>query len=45
MVVAIHPFPRLVGEVAGLGFLAGVATLVWRMPRDRDDDDGPGAVV
>jgi hypothetical protein len=39
-----RPFPRLLGEIAGAAFLAGVGILVWRMPRDRDDD-GPGAVV
>lgn len=46
LLVAVHPFPRLVGELAGVAFLAAVAVLVWRMPSRRDeDDDDTGAVV
>ncbi len=34
------------GAVAAVAFLASVATLVWRMPQQRDpDDDDNGAVV
>lgn len=34
--------PRMVPVAAGLAFLAGFATLVWRMPESRSDgwDDG-----
>lgn len=38
--------PSLAAQIAVGLFLAGLATLVWRMPHHRDpDDDGPGAVV
>jgi hypothetical protein len=45
LLITVHPFPRLVGGIACGAFLVGVGLLVWRMPRDRDDHDGPGAVV
>lgn len=44
-VVAWRGVPTIVLQVAGVAFLAGVGLLVWRMPRDRDHDAGPGAVV
>ncbi|NLE70591.1 MAG: hypothetical protein GX609_00650 [Actinomycetales bacterium] len=37
--------PTWVLQAAGAAFLAGVGLLLWRMPRDREDDPGPGAVV
>ncbi|WP_024288051.1 hypothetical protein [Cellulomonas sp. KRMCY2] len=47
MVIAVvwRDVPSLVLEVAGVAFLAGVGLLLWRMPHDRDDDQGTGAVV
>jgi hypothetical protein len=48
MVVAVtawRDIPTIVLEVAGAAFLAGLGLLIWRMPRDRSDDSGPGAVV
>lgn len=47
LVVAIAwpGIPRWLLEVGGVAFLAGVGVLVWRMPQDREDDAGPGAVV
>ena len=45
VVIAWRDVPTIVLQVAGVAFLAGVALLVWRMPRDRDHDAGPGAVV
>lgn len=35
----------VLARAAGVVWLAGLAVLVWRMPRDRSTDDGPGAVV
>lgn len=37
--------PTAVLQVTGVLFLAALGVLVWRMPRDRSDDEGPGAVV
>ncbi|PJI93493.1 hypothetical protein [Luteimicrobium subarcticum] len=45
LLLVVRPFPRLVGAIGGVLFLAGIAVLVWRMPHERQDDDGPGAVV
>jgi hypothetical protein len=40
-----HP-PGWLAPVAGVGFLAGLAVLLWHMPHRRDDaDDDSGAVV
>jgi len=44
-VIAWRDIPTIVLQVAGVAFLAGVGLLLWRMPRDRDHDAGPGAVV
>ncbi len=44
-VVAWRSIPAVVLQAAGVAFLAGVGLLLWRMPRDRDSDAGPGAVV
>ena len=44
-VVVWRNMPTIVLQLAGVAFLAGVGLLVWRMPRDREDDAGPGAVV
>ena len=44
-VVAWRDIPTLVLEGAGVAFLGAVGLLLWRMPRHRDDDGGPGAVV
>ncbi len=44
-VIAWRDIPTIVLQIAGVVFLAGAALLLWRMPRDRDDDAGPGAVV
>lgn len=44
-VVFWRDVPAVVLRGAGLLFVAGVALLLWRMPRDRSDDAGPGAVV
>jgi hypothetical protein len=44
-VVAWRDIPTWLLEGAGVAFLCGVALLVWRMPKDRDDSSGPGAVV
>ncbi|HEY3437512.1 MAG TPA: hypothetical protein VGK35_07475 [Actinotalea sp.] len=44
-VVAWRDIPTWLLEGAGVAFLCGVALLVWRMPKDRDDTSGPGAVV
>lgn len=44
-VIAWRDVPAIVLQVAGVAFLAGVGLLLWRMPRDREDDAGPGAVV
>ncbi len=46
-VVAWPTMPTWLLEVAGVGFLAGVGLLLWRMPhrRDPDDEDDNGAVV
>ncbi len=44
-VIAWRDIPTIVLQVAGVAFLAGVGLLLWRMPRDREDDEGPGAVV
>jgi hypothetical protein len=43
--IAWRSVPTIVLQVAGVAFLAAVGLLIWRMPRDRDDDAGPGAVV
>ena len=47
MVIAVawRDVPSIVLQVAGVAFLAGVGLLLWRMPHQRDEDDGPGAVV
>lgn len=44
-VIAWREIPTWVLQAAGAAFLAGVGLLLWRMPRDREDDAGPGAVV
>lgn len=44
-VIAWRDIPPIVLQVAGAAFVAAVALLLWRMPRDRSDDAGPGAVV
>lgn len=46
-VVAWPTMPTWLLEVAGVGFLAGVGLLLWRMPhrREPDDEDDNGAVV
>ncbi len=44
-VVVWRDIPSVVVQAAGVAFLAGVGLLLWRMPRDREDDAGPGAVV
>jgi hypothetical protein len=47
VVVAVgwRDVPTIVLQAAGVIFLAGIGLLIWRMPRDNDDDPGPGAVV
>lgn len=45
VVVAWRDVPAIVLQLAGVAFLAGIGLLLWRMPRDRDHDAGPGAVV
>jgi hypothetical protein len=47
LVVAIawRDVPTWVLQAAGAAFVAGAGLLLWRMPHDREDDDGPGAVV
>ena len=45
VVIAWRDVPALVLQLAGVAFLAGIGLLLWRMPRDRDHDAGPGAVV
>ncbi len=36
----------LVAQISGLSFLAGLAALLWRMPKSKNPlDDDPGAVV
>jgi hypothetical protein len=44
-VVAWRDMPTWLLQAAAVAFLAGVGLLLWRMPRDREHDDGPGAVV
>ena len=44
-VIAWRDIPTLLLEGAGVTFLGAVGLLLWRMPRHRDDDGGPGAVV
>lgn len=45
-VVAWRDIPMVVLQAAGVGFLAGLGVLLWRMPHRRDEeDDDPGAVV
>ncbi len=44
-VIAWRDIPAIVLQVAGVAFVAGLGLLLWRMPRDREDDAGPGAVV
>lgn len=44
-VIVWRSIPGIVLQVSFVAFLASVAVLVWRMPHDRDDDSGPGAVV
>ncbi len=44
-VIAWRDIPTIVLQVAGVAFLAAVGLLLWRMPRERDHDAGPGAVV
>lgn len=44
-VIAWRDIPSWVLQAAGVAFLAGVGLLLWRMPREREDDAGPGAVV
>lgn len=44
-VVVWPDIPTVVLQVAGALFLIGLAVLLWRMPRTREDQDGPGAVV
>lgn len=45
VVIAWRDIPTIVLQIAGVAFVAGAGLLLWRMPRDRDDDAGPGAVV
>ncbi len=36
----------LVAQISGLAFLAGIAALLWRMPKSRNPlDDDPGAII
>jgi len=44
-VLVWRDIPTVVLQVAGVAFLVAVGLLFWRMPHDRDDDSGPGAVV
>ncbi len=44
-VLVWRDIPTVVLQVAGVAFLAAVGLLFWRMPHDREDDSGPGAVV
>lgn len=44
-VLAWRDIPTVVLQVAGVAFLVAVGLLFWRMPHDREDDSGPGAVV
>ena len=44
-VLVWNPLPSIVLQVCVVGFLLGLALLLWRMPQHRDEDDGPGAVV
>ena len=44
-VVAWRDIPTIILEVAGGAFVGAVGLLLWRMPRHRDEDSGPGAVV
>lgn len=43
--VVWRDIPDVVLQVAGAAFLVGVGLLLWRMPHERGDDPGPGAVV
>jgi membrane protein implicated in regulation of membrane protease activity len=46
LVVVTHwPVPWYVPRGLALLALAGIATLIWRMPHKRGDDDGNGAQV
>lgn len=44
-VVLWQDAPAIVLRAAGVVFVIAVGILVWRMPHQRDDDAGPGAVV
>ena len=44
-VVVWRDVPTIVMQTAGVGFVVAVGLLLWRMPRDHEDDAGPGAVV
>ncbi len=44
-VVAWRDVPTWLLQAAGVTFLIGAGLLVWRMPHEREDDDGPGAIV
>ncbi|HWS59096.1 MAG TPA: hypothetical protein VN257_11195 [Actinotalea sp.] len=44
-VIVWRDVPAIILQVAGVGFLAAVGVLLWRMPRGDDEDRGTGAVV
>jgi hypothetical protein len=44
-IIAWRDIPDVVLQAAGAAFLAGVGLLLWRMPHEKSDDAGPGAVV
>lgn len=44
LLVFAHPFPVTIGRIGAGLFVAGLAVLLWRMPRNRDDDDSHAVV-
>jgi hypothetical protein len=44
-IIVWRDVPDVVLQAAGAAFLAGVGLLLWRMPHEKGDDAGPGAVV